>query len=63
MHLVEAEFERRRTAGALAPTLKEQSRLLEDWFRRHYPETQPMTAKTIENRLRDQFRRAGGGQG
>ena len=63
MHLVEAEFERRCTAGTLAPTLKEQARLLEDWFRRHYPETQPVTAKTIENRLRDPFRREKGGQG
>ena len=63
MHLVEAEFERRCAAGTLAPTLKEQARLLEDWFRRQYPETQPVTAKTIENRLRDPFRRAKGGQG
>ncbi|MBF0561000.1 MAG: hypothetical protein HQL37_03070 [Alphaproteobacteria bacterium] len=63
MHLVEAEFERRCAAGTLAPTLKEQARLLEDWFRRQYPETQPVTAKTIENRLRDTFRRAKGGQG
>jgi len=63
MHLVEAEFERRCTAGTLAPTLKEQARLLEEWFRRQYPETQPVTAKTIDNRLRDPFRRARGGQG
>ena len=63
MHLVEAEFERRCATGVLAPTLKEQARLLEEWFRRQYPETQPVTAKTIENRLRDPFRRAKGGQG
>ena len=63
MHLVEAVFERRCATGALAPTLKEQARLLEEWFRRQYPETQPVTAKTIENRLRDPFRRAKGGQG
>ncbi len=63
MHLVEAEFERRCATETLAPTLKEQARLLEEWFRRQYPETQPVTAKTIENRLRDPFRRAKGGQG
>jgi hypothetical protein len=63
MHLVETEFERLCTAGTLAPSLKEQSRLLEGWFRRQHPEKPPMTAKTIENRLRDRFRQATSGQG
>ena len=56
--LVLAEFQRRAEIGDLAPSLAEQSRLLEEWFHETHPEKQAPTAKTIENRLRPDYRQA-----
>jgi len=56
--LVLAEFQRRAEIGDLAPSLAEQSRLLEEWFHETHPEKQAPTAKTIENRLRQDYRQA-----
>ena len=56
--LVVAEFRRRIEAGDLASSLAEQSRLLEDWFHQTHPGKQAPTAKTIENRLRTDYRQA-----
>lgn len=54
--LVLAEFHRRVEAGRVEPSLAEQSRSLEAWFHETHPDKQAPTAKTIENRLRAEYR-------
>lgn len=56
--LVVAEFERRAKAGRIEASLAQQSRVLEAWFKASHPDKQAPTAKTIENRLRAQYREA-----
>jgi hypothetical protein len=57
MHLVEMEFERRREVGQLEPSLARESAALAAWFKANHPDKQPVTAKTIANRLRPRFPR------
>ena len=58
MHLVEAEFRRRRDAGCIETSLNREAAALAAWFKVAYPDKQPVTAKTVANRLREQFREA-----
>jgi hypothetical protein len=58
MHLVEAEFKRRRNAGRLEPFLTREAAALAAWFRVAYPEVPPLTAKSISNKLRGLYRAA-----
>ncbi|MBM4073222.1 MAG: hypothetical protein FJ271_30515 [Planctomycetes bacterium] len=56
--LYTAEFERRRAAGQLEPSLPREAAALLAWFKTNYPERQAPTAKTIANRLRAPYRAA-----
>ena len=56
MHIIEAEFQRRKESGSVAESLNSESAQLEAWFKKQYPDKPPVTAKTIANRLRDHFR-------
>jgi hypothetical protein len=51
-HLVSAEFTRRRQSGAIEGTLAAQAVALEEWLKATHPNRAPMTAGTIENRIR-----------
>jgi hypothetical protein len=52
------EFERQAKAGRIAPSLAQQARGLAEWFQTAHPDKQAPTPKTIENRLRAQYREA-----
>ena len=54
---VRAEFERRAAAGETKPTLGGEARALADWYRETYPRRTCPTPKTIENNLREAWRR------
>lgn len=56
MHIIESEFQRRKEDGAVENSLNAESEHLESWFKKQHPDKQPVTAKTIANRLRDDFR-------
>lgn len=56
MHIIEAEFQRRKESGSIAESLNAESTQLESWFKKQHPDNPPVTAKTIANRLRDNFR-------
>lgn len=58
MDLVEHEFERRKDAGEVEATLTAQARTLASWLRELHPVEVPVTAKTIENRIRERYRKA-----
>jgi hypothetical protein len=55
MHVVRAEFDRRRTAGECEPLLRQEAAALERWFHQHYPDAGPLTSKTIENNIRSDY--------
>ena len=55
-HIVVAEFQRRVETGGLCSTLGAEARWLSDWLASNYPALAPMTRKTVENRIRDDFR-------
>lgn len=55
-HFVKTEFERRIGEDNLVkPTLAEEARVLEKWVTLKYPDGPPMTAHTIENRIRTRY--------
>jgi hypothetical protein len=56
--LVEEEFERRKRAGELAPSLTKEAEYLRDWLVKTHPAAPSMTDKTIGNRLRSDYRAA-----
>lgn len=58
MHLVEAEFVRRAEEGAIEESLAQQAKALAAWFEAAHPQLPCPTPKTIENRLRDAYRKA-----
>lgn len=58
MHFVVSEFRRRVQAGQLEPSLAREAATLEAWFEANHPDKQPLTAKTIENKLRKDYRQA-----
>lgn len=55
MHLVEAEFAARIERGEVAETLAREAETLAKWREREHPQSPGLTAKTIENRIRDRF--------
>jgi hypothetical protein len=57
MYLIAAEFDRRAAASELAPTLKEEAQALRDWLVLVHPGNPPTTAGTIENNIRQGYRR------
>jgi len=58
MHLVIAEFRRRVQGGQLETSLARESASLAAWFKASHPDKQPLTAKAIENKLREDYRQA-----
>lgn len=58
MHLVKAEFERRRDAGRLEASLTAQAEELVEWLRTKHPRARALKPKTIANNLRAAFRAA-----
>lgn len=51
IHLIMAEFERRRDTGSTEPSRKREADWLLRWFRAHHPGKEPPTVKTIYNNL------------
>jgi hypothetical protein len=58
MHLVEAEYRRRRELGELTEGIGKVSRILADWARETYPSLRTPGAGAIANTLRDRHRAA-----
>jgi hypothetical protein len=56
MHIVEAEFRKRRDTGHCESSLQAEADYLEIWFKKNHPDKQSVTSKTIANRIRDDFR-------
>lgn len=56
-HLVEDEFRRRAAAGELAESLAIEAQALLDWLRSTYPMHPVPTVRTIQNNIRDHYRR------
>lgn len=56
MHVIRAEFDRRRVDDQCKPSLREEAGELESWFHLRYPRVQPVTLKTIENNIRVDYR-------
>ena len=57
MHLVEAEFSARCTRNEVEATLAEEAMVLAAWLRNKHPNSPPLTAKTIKNKLREAYRK------
>jgi hypothetical protein len=62
MYLIRVEFERRLGGNACKPTLREEATELRQWFCSNYPTAPPPTIKTIENKLRSDYRQHVAGQ-
>ena len=56
MHLIKAEFERRRESGLTEKTLAAEVRYLGTWLRENYPDHPPAKEKTISNKMRQAYR-------
>jgi len=56
--IYKAEFQRRIESGETLPTLSKEAKALSVWFEQTYPLKPAPTAKTIENRIREDFRAA-----
>ncbi|MBZ6077573.1 hypothetical protein [Microvirga puerhi] len=56
MHLVEAEFQARCDRGEVEGSLTIEAKALSQWLRDTYPQSPPLTPKTIMNKLRDTYR-------
>lgn len=56
MPVVFAEFERRLKAKIVAESLAAEAAYLEKWIKKYHPNEKPLTAKTIANKIRDDFR-------
>lgn len=56
MECIEDEFDRRIAAGAIDVSLAREAESLAAWFKSKYPRKQGPTAKTIENKIRAQYR-------
>jgi hypothetical protein len=58
MHLVEQEFERRcRESEVILSSLKAEAEHLAEWLKRNHPNAPRLTARTIENNIRDRYRK------
>jgi hypothetical protein len=58
-YLVEAEFSARCARNEVEVSLAEEAEVLAVWLRNEHPNSPPLTAKTIKNRLRAAYRRHG----
>jgi hypothetical protein len=58
MHLVVAEFARRCREFEILPSLRAEAERLEAWFKGNHPNAPRPTVRTIENRIRHEYRRA-----
>ena len=56
IHLVTPEAKRRIECQDLPETLTEFSRQLSEWLSKTYPDAHPLTAKSIENKIRELWR-------
>jgi len=56
MHLIKAEFHRRRQGNECEASLREEATELETWFQATYPLAPPVKRKTIENSIRSEYR-------
>lgn len=56
MHLILDEFERRADRKELAPQLRAEATALVDWLRTTHPQAKRPTVKTVENRIRAEYR-------
>lgn len=52
-----AEYERRRDNSECCATVSEEARVLHKWFLLHHPKQPANTVRTIENRIREDFRK------
>ena len=57
MHLIEDEHRARCERGEHCACVAAEARALHHWFRTAHPHERPATARTIENRIRDEHRR------
>ena len=57
MHVISVEFDRRRRENLCEASLREEATTLEQWFAQGYPMAQPVKRKTIENKIRADYRR------
>jgi hypothetical protein len=55
--LIEGEFDRRVAAGDVLSTLAAEAKHLESWLQLEHPDAPSMTARTIENTIRDKYQR------
>jgi hypothetical protein len=58
MHLVKAEFDRRCRDGQILQSLEAEAASLETWLKSNHPTAPRATARTIENRIRNEYRKA-----
>lgn len=56
-HLIENELQRRAEAEELADTLAAEAEALLSWLRTTHPDHAPPTVRTIQNNIRDEYRR------
>jgi hypothetical protein len=56
-HLLDAELQRRAVVGQLCATLSEEADALLTWLLKTHPSNAPPTKLTIENNIRDEYRR------
>jgi hypothetical protein len=56
MHVISVEFDRRRRENLCEASLREEAGTLEQWFGKGYPTAQPVKRKTIENKIRADYR-------
>ena len=59
-HLVRQELARRFAAGHVEPTLRGEATWLRAWLVREHPNAHPITVKSLENAIRQQYRQAAG---
>ena len=57
-HLISDEFDRRSELGDLEAGVTEQARVLLQWLKETHPLRERPTVRTIENQIRDRYRRA-----
>ena len=58
MHLVLAELQRRIAASEIRDGVRAEAEVLNTWFKAAHADLQAPTARTIENRIRGEFRQA-----
>jgi hypothetical protein len=56
MHVIKAKFQQRCRNDTCLPMVSKEAAWLEQWFKEEYPTAQPLSAKTIETGIRDDYR-------